>query len=144
MDLWRLFRKAHGPGLGGAGGLHAAGRWHDIGSHVVYFGASPAIVILEKLAHLDPAVLPEDLMLARFGGDLSVEDLSGFLHFRDLTLSRARGEAFLKGKAACALRVPSIVVPEEHNLVFNPLHAQAGRIKLISERPFHFDARLLD
>ncbi len=31
MDLWRLHRAAHGPGLDGIGGLHAPGRWHALG-----------------------------------------------------------------------------------------------------------------
>jgi RES domain-containing protein len=142
--LWRLFRKAHGPGLEGAGGLQAAGRWHELGSPVVYFGASAAIVILEKLAHLDPAVLPRDLVLARFEGDIGVEVLGNFAGLHDLGKARARGEIFLKAGATCALRVPSVVVPEEDNIVVNPLHADAAKIQMVFSRPFAFDGRLLE
>jgi RES domain-containing protein len=39
--------------------------------------------------------------------------------------------------------VPSIVVPEEHNLMMNPLHAEARAVTLVTERPFVFDGRLL-
>ena len=143
MQLWRLYREAHGPGLDGAGGLYAAGRWHELGSPVVYFGASPAIVILEKLAHVDPDVLPSDLILARFEGDISVEHLTDFDDLQDLEQTRARGEKFLKARRTCVLRVPSIVVSEEYNLVFNPLHPDASRLGLMSSRPFSFDGRLL-
>jgi RES domain-containing protein len=114
-----------------------------MGSPVVYFGASAAIVILEKLAHMDPAILPGDLILARFEGNLSVAELTGFSALNDLTQTRARGEAFLKGNAACVLRVQSIVVPEEYNLVFNPLHPDASKLAIASARSFHFDGRLL-
>lgn len=41
------------------------------------------------------------------------------------------------------LRVPSILVPEERNLVFNPLHSDASKLSLTNARPFSFDARLL-
>ena len=65
-SLWRLYRARHGPGLDGLGGLFAAGRWHSLRERVVYFGGSAAIVVLERLAHTDPGLLPNDLQLARF------------------------------------------------------------------------------
>jgi RES domain-containing protein len=145
MTLWRLYRRVHGPGLDGVGGLYAAGRWHELGSRVVYFGASPGIVILEKLAHVDPELLPTDLILSRFEGEVSVEDLlqSEIDDLRDLKQTRARGETFLKAQTACVLRVPSILVPEEYNLLVNPLHPDASKIHAVDHRDFTFDGRLL-
>ncbi|MGB6486301.1 MAG: RES family NAD+ phosphorylase [Steroidobacteraceae bacterium] len=143
MDLWRLYRSAHGPGLDGAGGLHAAGRWHRFGRRVVYFGASAAIVVLEKLAHVDPAALPGDLLLGRFAGELSVEPVTEPLDIRDLVACRACGERFLDASRACALRVPSAVLPEETNYLVNALHPETVRIRLVSERLFFFDERLV-
>lgn len=64
--LWRLSRAEYGPDLDGIGGTFADGRWHTRGARVVYFGASAAIVILERLAHTDPDLLPTDLRLAYF------------------------------------------------------------------------------
>ena len=59
--LWRLYRTPHGPGLDGIGGIFAGGRWHTLGERVVYFGGSAAIVVLERLAHTDPDLVPDDL-----------------------------------------------------------------------------------
>lgn len=143
MDLWRLYRAAHGPGLDGAGGLHAAGRWHRLGRRVVYFGASPAIVVLEKLAHVDPGALPGDLLLGRFAGELSVESITEPLDLGDLTACRARGERFLEAGRSCALRVSSAVLPEETNYLVNARHADAAKIRLVAERAFVFDERLV-
>ena len=143
MELWRLYRAAHGTGLDGSGGLYAAGRWHELGKPVVYFGASPAIVVLEKLAHIDPGVLPGDLLLGRFEGDVSVEELGEFPDIQDTAKTRARGTAFLESRKACVLRVPSRVVAEEFNFVVNPVHPEAGRIRLAASRAFVFDGRLL-
>lgn len=142
MDLWRLYRAAHGPGLDGAGGLYAAGRWHRLGRRVIYFGASAAIVVLEKLAHVNPEALPDDLLLGRFAGDPSVEAAGEPPDLRDLTACRARGERFLESGRACAFRVPSVVLPEEANYLVNAAHPDAGRIRLVAERPFVFDERL--
>lgn len=145
MDLWRLYRAAHGPGLDGAGGLYAPGRWHRLGRRVAYFGASAAIVVLEKLAHVDPEALPADLLLGRFAVDPTVEFESVMepLDLRDLLACRARGERFLEAGRACALRVSSIVLPEESNYLVNASHPDAAGIRLVSERLFAFDERLI-
>lgn len=145
LQLWRLYRRAHGPGLDGVGGLYASGRWHKLGTRVVYFGASAGITVLERLAHTDAAALPSDLILTRFEGDVSVEEVltgeADDLH--DLGQTQARGEAFFKGNAACVLRVRSVIVPEEYNFVMNPLHADASLIKEVEHREFTFDGRLV-
>lgn len=143
MDFWRLYRAAHGPGLDGAGGVYAAGRWHRLGRHVVYFGATPAIVVLEKLAHVDPDALPSDLLLGRFAGEPSMESITEPLDVRDLIACRARGERFLDAGRACALRVSSVVLPEETNYLVNAIHPDAANIRLVSERSFYFDERLI-
>lgn len=148
MRLWRLYRKAHGPGLDGAGGRYAPGRWHSQGKPIVYFGETAAIVVLEKLAHLNPDVLPADLMLGLFEGELSIQDAwSADLKPQDLVdnieMTRSIGDEWLEARTTCVLRVPSIVVPEEFNLVFNPQHPDASKVALVRERPFTFDDRLL-
>jgi RES domain-containing protein len=114
----------------------------------VYFGAGAAIVVLEKLAHLNPDTLPADLMLGLFEADVSVGEVwpEGRAQGRDpedIDLTRAAGQAWLESGRTCILRVPSIVVPEEQNLVLNPLHPEARQITLATERPFAFDGRLL-
>ncbi|MCC6172213.1 MAG: RES family NAD+ phosphorylase [Gammaproteobacteria bacterium] len=145
MILWRLYRQAHGTGLDGAGGLHTAGRWHALGTPIVYFGASAAIVLLEKLAHVNPDELPVDLILTRFEGDLSKEEVmpQELDDLSDLAQTRARGERFLEARSACVLLVPSVLVPEEYNLVFNPLHPDASRLQAIEHRSFAFGTGLL-
>jgi len=144
MTLWRLYRRKYGPGLDGSGGRAFAGRWNEAGIPIVYFGASPAISVLEKLANVDVAALPADLVLARFEGELSVEPLQGLDDVRDIAKTRMRGVAFLRACTACVLKVPSVVLPEEANLVFNPRHPEATRIQLVCERPFSFDQRLVN
>jgi RES domain len=81
LSLWRLYRAQQGPGLDGIGGLFADGRWHTRGERVVYFGGSAAIVVLERLAHTDPDLLPGDLQLAMFefaepASDTKVEEFA--------------------------------------------------------------------
>lgn len=114
----------------------------------MYFGAGAAIVILEKLAHLNPEMLPDDLVLGLFTADVSVQD--GWAdegnparELEDIDATRAVGQRWLASGRSCVLRVPSVVVPEEHNLVLNPQHADASKVTLVTERSFTFDGRLL-
>jgi RES domain-containing protein len=95
--------------------------------------------VLEKLAHIDPDVLPNDLVLGCFEGDSSLEDLAEDFDSGDLGKTRAHGESFLKSHRACVLRVPSVVLPEDFNLVLNPRHADADGIRLVSHRAFSFE-----
>jgi RES domain-containing protein len=62
---------------------------------------------------------------------------------QEIDATQAIGQQWLASSRSCVLRVPSIVVPEEHNLVFNPQHPQASRLQLVTERSFAFDGRLL-
>ena len=146
-QIWRLYRAFHGPGLDGIGGAFAEGRWHSQGEPVVYFGASAAIVVLERLAHTDPDLLPDDLRLGIFElpGSPAITTPgappSGWI--RSESWSRSTGDAWLSARTTLLLAVPSAILPEETNYVFNPRHPGASSLRLIRERAFSFDARLI-
>ena len=52
------------------------------------------------------------------------------------------GDAWLSRLASALLLVPSVVVPEEFNILVNPRHPDAGRLKATKLRPWLFDQRL--
>jgi len=45
--------------------------------------------------------------------------------------------------SSCLLAVPSAILPEESNFVLNPEHPDAPRLRLVRQRPFTFDPRLI-
>jgi RES domain-containing protein len=146
--LWRLYRAEYGPGLDGIGGTFADGRWHTRGERVVYFGATAAIVVLERLAHTDPDLLPTDLRLAGFESSntissIRVEDIShlpeNWVH--DEKATRRIGGQWWRERSSRLLLVPSAVLPEEFNYVLNAQHPDAKWLRLIRERPFTLDPR---
>lgn len=148
-ELWRLYRNQHGPGLDGIGGMFANGRWHALGERVVYFGGSAAIVVLERLAHTDPDLLPVDLHLARFEFpsrilETKVEEVSALPPDwnADETTTRLIGGVWRRERSTCLLAVPSAILPEETNFVLNPEHPDAHRLRQVSNRKFTFDPRL--
>jgi RES domain-containing protein len=146
--LWRLYRQQYGPGLDGIGGTFADGRWHTQGERVVYFGGSAAIVVLERLAHTDPDLLPDDLLLAHFEFSAAIAEVAEFGALsadwaRDEETTRRMGGLWRRQGSACLLAVPSAILPEESNFVFNPQHVDAARLRLVGERRFSFDPRLI-
>jgi RES domain-containing protein len=117
---------------------------------VVYLGGSAAIVVLERLAHTDPDLLPNDLQLARFefSGPVSetkVQELATLPANwnQDEKVTRKIGGQWRQHGSSCLLAVPSAILPEERDFVLNPEHPDAKRLRLVHERLFTFDPRLI-
>lgn len=56
--------------------------------------------------------------------------------------SRSIGDDWIARRNSLVLRVPSVLVPEEDNLIVNPEHPQARDVRIVGTRAFHFDPRL--
>jgi RES domain-containing protein len=61
----------------------------------------------------------------------------------DAAACLAAGDAFLDAGDALVLRVPSVVVPQEWNMLLNVRHADMGRVKVVAADPFTLDPRLV-
>lgn len=140
MRLWRLAREAHSA-LDGEGSRMFGGRWNSPGRPVVYCAGSAALAVLEVRVHLDLPLdlLPEDYRLVAIEtGDVGYEDAQP----QATETARAFGDKWLASGRSAILRVPSVIVPEEWNVLINPHHPHAQHIQVESQRPFQFDARL--
>jgi RES domain-containing protein len=52
------------------------------------------------------------------------------------------GTAWLEKNESLLLRVPSAIVPETLNCLFNPSHRQAAEFRIVEALAYPFDARL--
>lgn len=52
------------------------------------------------------------------------------------------GDAWLDARASVALRVPSVAIRGETNVLLNPEHPDFGQVVIGLPEPFLFDARL--
>lgn len=140
MPVWRLAREAHAA-LDGEGARIFGGRWTSPGRPMIYTASSAALAVLEVRVHLDLPLdmVPRDFQLMSVElADMDIEELpSGSI---DDPMSF--GDRWLREGQSPAIRVPSIIVPEEWNLLINPLHPAARGIKVASRRSFRFDPRL--
>lgn len=150
MLAFRITRRPHAD-LEGTGGLYAAGRWHSRGRPIVYAADSRALAILEALVHTDPEDLPDDLVLLTLEApdDLAREEVAPATlpgDWCEIMSAECRliGDAWLSRMNAPLLLVPSVVAPEEHNILLNPAHPDAASIRILYRQDFLFDSRLLD
>jgi len=148
MFLWRISNHST---LDGRGGLLAGARWHLAGQPVVYLADSPAGSLLEVLVHLelDFDNLPKTFKLSK----IEVPASSSIRNFDETKLTAdwandpdstaEMGTAWLSSGSSALLRVPSAIVPETHNYLLNPRHDQAAKVKVLWNRDYPWDKRLL-
>jgi RES domain-containing protein len=53
------------------------------------------------------------------------------------------GDAWLSRKSSALLKVPSVIVPEENNVLINPAHPDAAKLKFSKRRRWTYDPRLV-
>jgi RES domain-containing protein len=153
MRIWRICKAEHArTAFTGEGAILYAGRWHHPGTPVVYCSESRALAALEQLVHLHRNRLPPHFVC--FGveipdplaiSEVLVENLPaewrrqpGPLELRDI------GTRWARSSETAVLKVPSAVVPGEHNFLLNPRHPDFGRLAIGEVEPFESDERFVE
>ena len=153
--LWRIATdtpayEAHD--LGGKGAEKTGGRWNRPGRPGVDSASSVALACLETVVHLNAAGLPLNRFLVRIEvpdelwqarRTLTPADLPvGWSAIPEGKVSLDIGDGWLQDARTALLAVPSVIVPEESNVLINPLHPQAAGIHAAKVRPWFYDQRL--
>ncbi|WP_220464938.1 RES family NAD+ phosphorylase [Granulicella sp. 5B5] len=144
MILWRISRHLD---LSGIGGLKADGRWHNPGQPIVYLAESPSAALLEVCVHTSANDIPPDFTLLKIEGPTLeiiaiVESDLPVSWQNNLETTRNLGTQWLRSNAAVLLRVPSAIVPQTSNFLFNPLHAAAAHFRIVDTLTYPFDTRI--
>lgn len=154
-ELWRIAtdtRTHQATDLSGRGAELSGGRCNRAGRPVVYTSTTRALACLETIVHLNAEGLPLNRILVRIEVPNDVWDQRierkpnslpvGWNAIPEGMASLDAGDAWLAGAASALLVVPSVVVPEECNVLINPQHPDAQRIKADKVRLWRYDARL--
>lgn len=127
--------------------MRAAGRWHYAGQPVLYLTESAAAALLEVCVHTAANDVPPDFTLLRIEGpelkasSIGPDELpSGWQ--TQLAITRDRGTNWLREGKTALLRVPSAIVPHTANMLLNPLHRDAKRLRIVEALTYPFDPRI--
>lgn len=135
--------------LDGEGARRWGGRWNLPGVAAVYLAESRALAALEIVVHaprealrLDWSVIQleiPDIQIERISASDLPENWQAQPSSRE---AQAFGASWLRMGEKLALRLPSVVIPEEFSLLINPFHPLMKGLAPSKPQPFRFDSRL--
>jgi len=131
--VYRLTRAKFASDLTGTGGLYAAGRCNRKGTPVIYAAQQPSLALAEVLAHLDYDQVPLDYVLVT----IEIPDTA--------PSKQASPDEALTASShpdVPVFLVPSVIVPQELNVVMFP-QAAGFEARIVNVEPFRIDERLL-
>lgn len=146
MEVYRITLARYSDALMTSG---RAARWNSKGRQAIYAAETRSLACLENLVHRSSAGLNEDFRVMVISWSSSVkiesvrkESLSEYWRsLEDLRTCQLIGDEWLSSMRAAVLRVPSVIIPEEYNVVINPLHSDFKKFKIKEVQPFLFDPR---
>lgn len=137
--------------MSGEGAKQYGGRWNSIGKPMIYTASSLSLALVEQLLRIDSDEIPDDFVRIeiKIPDSLTIDKIN--LHeFPRNWKTEARqswfkeqGDTWLQKQKTAALIVPSAIVPEEMNVLLNPLYPSINKISILSIEDFIFDKRLI-
>jgi len=144
MIVWRISQFHN---LNGWGTVKTYGRWHVIGTRMVYTADCPAAALLEICAHTSAEDLPRTFTLLKITGpdvfseEVGPDQLPGNWATQ-MELTQQIGADWLQSRRSPMLRVPSVLVPETWNYLLNAAHPDAALFQIERSYEYPFDLRL--
>lgn len=150
MQVYRIAKEKYIKDLTGIGAKTVGGRWNQKGTAVLYTSSSAALSALEVLVHLPAAYFPDHMSLATIEIPdneiitLDVKELpKNWNKIPPPAELQLITKLWIEKNDSLGLKIPSIVIPKEKNIILNPLHPQFHQVKIIEIEAFDFDTRLL-
>jgi len=148
MIVYRICNEIYNNDISGNGAAINGSRWNSKNIKVLYTAEYISLSILETLVHLRELDLPEKQFLLK----IEIPD-TGFQEIKKAKLidqwqqhisyTQWMGDQFITANQSLTLKVPSAVVPQEHNFLINPLHQDFKKVKIVSAELLQLDKRLL-
>ena len=148
MIVYRISNSKYSDDISGAGAKLYGSRWNSKGIPMLYTGEHISLAILEMLVntHFKDYDIALDLMYIQLPTQSNITEIKlNKLKNNwkdDFNFTRFIGDEFVKQNQSLILKVPSVVVNEEHNYLINPLHPDFKKIKITNTKTFWPDKRL--
>lgn len=150
MLCWRLIKQRRkGDVLSGDGSRLYGARWNHPGVSIVYAATSLSLAALEVFVHLDR----KEADLQFLAVELHVPDAStevihveslprGWRNTPSIESCKDLGSTWAREQRSLILAVPSIIIPQEQNILLACDHTEMSRVKVNAMHKFTFDSRL--
>jgi RES domain-containing protein len=150
MLVFRISKAKYAKKLEASG---VANRWNKAGQFVIYASGSRALATLELVVHRSAIIQSEsykvmviDIPIAKPEMVLEIKQSelpSNWNTLQSYPRLQEIGSKWYENKASLILKVPSAMIPQEHNFVINTAHDSfKTQIKLIDLEDFFWDGRL--
>ncbi len=127
-------------------------RWNKEGQFVLYTSESMALCCLENLVNrkgkglnalfsVMHIAIPDSLQIIEIYRDDLPKGWDGLTETA-FEICRNESQSWLRSGQSVLLRVPSVIIPNEFNILINTQHPDFSKIELIGSQAFDFDARL--
>ncbi len=150
IRLYRISRNKYKDDLSGEGARLYGGRWNRPGVAALYTSEARSLALLELIVHFNSAAaLKMDYVFITLGIEeehiynVELKDLpKDILSFNNTKLWDITDDLFYK-KDIFAMRVPSVLVPQEFNVILNPNHKLVDIMKVVEVEAAILDDRLV-
>jgi RES domain-containing protein len=153
--VWRIASDTPAYGsddLSGKGAEITGGRWNKKGTPLLYAAGSIALACLETVVHLggtSPLPLNRYLIKIEITDEMWKERVIfddsnnvGWDALPEGLVSMDWGTSWAGSLTSLLAQVPSIVVPEESNVLINPKHPTASKLVAKKLRRWSYDTRI--
>lgn len=148
LTTWRLTRPQYvETALSGEGSARYPGRWNTRGDRVVYVSEHLSLATLEVLAHAENLEMLNQYVALEVTLPESITTLDELPDTWQQNpppdSTRQLGHKWLSEGNTLVLKVPSVLIPTEHNYLINPSHEAFAEVSVAGPVPLPFDSRLL-
>lgn len=150
MEVFRISKQEYATSLSCSG---SANRWNFKGQNVLYTGSSRSLSTLELIVHkgvVQPSFKYKVMVISIADDDylthqIFINDLPA--NWRSLAAyseMQAIGSDWYSRQSSLVLKVPSAIIPFEHNYIINTEHPDFNKkIGLVRTEDYFWDSRLL-
>lgn len=151
MKVYRIAKKAFIEDLTGEGARRYGGRWNSKGVGLLYTSENRSLATVEYLVHLPFTLFPKDLCIAEIevpdsldSETVRISELPDNWKDYPAPFDLAKiGDRWKRKNETIALRVPSVVVKDEWNVLLNPDHRHFPQLTFSRIEDYFYDSRLL-
>lgn len=148
MKVYRIAKNEYIEDLSGYGAYLYGGRWSTKGTYALYTACTKSLAYLEFIVHqFDQQTWPANISIAT----IETDPKSSIMVLKDLPPNWNSLNYHIACQQICqkyfnqgilGIQVPSVIVPGESNIIFNPQHPDFNQlVALANTEPLQIDAR---